>query len=161
MSDSADSLLKVINDILDVSKIEAGKLHLEQIPFHLAPTLRAITEPFAFAAREKGLNFSLELADDIPREVQGDPLRLRQIVNNLCSNAIKFTDKGEIVVSIRLQQLEEHAAVLRVDVRDTGIGLTPPQRSKLFQAFTQADTSTTRHHGGTGLGLTISKRLVE
>jgi signal transduction histidine kinase len=83
------------------------------------------------------------------------------VLINLTNNAIKFTDKGEIVVSIRLQQMEQHAAVLRVDVRDTGIGLTPAQRSKLFQAFTQADTSTTRHHGGTGLGLTISKRLVE
>ncbi|MEG1324457.1 MAG: response regulator, partial [Janthinobacterium sp.] len=98
---------------------------------------------------------------DVPNALQGDPLRLGQVLINLTNNAIKFTEKGEIVVSIRLQQLEEHAAVLRVEVRDTGIGLTPPQRSKLFQAFTQADTSTTRHHGGTGLGLTISKRLVE
>ena len=123
--------------------------------------LAQIADLSVMRAQDKGLELLFDIAPDVPNALQGDPLRLGQVLINLTNNAIKFTDKGEIVVSIRLQQLEEHAAVLRVDVRDTGIGLTPPQRSKLFQAFTQADTSTTRHHGGTGLGLTISKRLVE
>lgn len=161
MSDSADSLLKVINDILDVSKIEAGKLHLEQIPFHLAPTLRAITEPFAFAAREKGLNFSLELADDIPREVQGDPLRLRQIVNNLCSNAIKFTDSGFIRVLARVSGQTEDTVQIDLSVTDSGPGIAPEFLAHIFEPFAQEDSTMPRRYGGTGLGLAISHDLAQ
>ena len=158
---ASKNLLAIIDDILDFSKIEAGKMAFEKVDFFLEDVLAQIADLSVMRAQDKGLELLFDVAPDVPNALQGDPLRLGQVLINLTNNAIKFTDKGEIVVSIRLQQLEEHAAVLRVDVRDTGIGLTPPQRSKLFQAFTQADTSTTRHHGGTGLGLTISKRLVE
>ena len=158
---ASKNLLAIIDDILDFSKIEAGKMAFEKVDFFLEDVLAQIADLSVMRAQDKGLELLFDIAPDVPNALQGDPLRLGQVLINLTNNAIKFTDKGEIVVSIRLQQMEEHAAVLRVDVRDTGIGLTPPQRSKLFQAFTQADTSTTRHHGGTGLGLTISKRLVE
>ncbi|WP_426073572.1 response regulator [Janthinobacterium sp. DSP2-3-3] len=158
---ASKNLLAIIDDILDFSKIEAGKMAFEKVDFFLEDVLAQIADLSVMRAQDKGLELLFDIGPDVPNALQGDPLRLGQVLINLTNNAIKFTDKGEIVVSIRLQQLEEHAAVLRVDVRDTGIGLTPPQRSKLFQAFTQADTSTTRHHGGTGLGLTISKRLVE
>ena len=158
---ASKNLLAIIDDILDFSKIEAGKMAFEKVDFFLEDVLAQIADLSVMRAQDKGLELLFDIGHDVPNALQGDPLRLGQVLINLTNNAIKFTDKGEIVVSIRLQQLEEHAAVLRVDVRDTGIGLTPPQRSKLFQAFTQADTSTTRHHGGTGLGLTISKRLVE
>ncbi|MDN2679114.1 MULTISPECIES: response regulator [unclassified Janthinobacterium] len=158
---ASKNLLAIIDDILDFSKIEAGKMAFEKVDFFLEDVLAQIADLSVMRAQDKGLELLFDIAPNVPNALQGDPLRLGQVLINLTNNAIKFTDKGEIVVSIRLQQLEEHAAVLRVDVRDTGIGLTPPQRSKLFQAFTQADTSTTRHHGGTGLGLTISKRLVE
>ncbi|WP_338680329.1 response regulator [Janthinobacterium sp. TB1-E2] len=158
---ASKNLLAIIDDILDFSKIEAGKMAFEKVDFFLEDVLAQIADLSVMRAQDKGLELLFDVAPDVPNALQGDPLRLGQVLINLTNNAIKFTDKGEIVVTIRLQQLEEHAAVLRVDVRDTGIGLTPPQRSKLFQAFTQADTSTTRHHGGTGLGLTISKRLVE
>jgi two-component system sensor histidine kinase/response regulator len=158
---ASKNLLAIIDDILDFSKIEAGKMAFEKVDFFLEDVLAQIADLSVMRAQDKGLELLFDIAPDVPNALQGDPLRLGQVLINLTNNAIKFTEKGEIVVTIRLQQLEERAAVLRVDVRDTGIGLTPPQRSKLFQAFTQADTSTTRHHGGTGLGLTISKRLVE
>lgn len=158
---ASKNLLAIIDDILDFSKIEAGKMTFEKVDFFLEDVLAQIADLSVMRAQDKGLELLFDVGADVPNALQGDPLRLGQVLINLTNNAIKFTDRGEIVVTIRLQQLEDHAAVLRVDVRDTGIGLTPPQRSKLFQAFTQADTSTTRHHGGTGLGLTISKRLVE
>ena len=158
---ASKNLLAIIDDILDFSKIEAGKMTFEKVDFFLEDVLAQIADLSVMRAQDKGLELLFDVAADVPNALQGDPLRLGQVLINLTNNAIKFTDRGEIVVTIRLLQLESHAAVLRVDVRDTGIGLTPPQRSKLFQAFTQADTSTTRHHGGTGLGLTISKRLVE
>ena len=158
---ASKNLLAIIDDILDFSKIEAGKMAFEKVDFFLEDVLAQIADLSVMRAQDKGLELLFDVAPDVPNALQGDPLRLGQVLINLTNNAIKFTEKGEIVVTIRLQQREEHAAVLRVAVRDTGIGLTPAQRSKLFQAFTQADTSTTRHHGGTGLGLTISKRLVE
>ena len=158
---ASKNLLAIIDDILDFSKIEAGKMTFEKVDFYLEDVLAQIADLSVMRAQDKGLELLFDVGADVPNALQGDPLRLGQVLINLTNNAIKFTDRGEIVVTIRLLQLESHAAVLRVDVRDTGIGLTPPQRSKLFQAFTQADTSTTRHHGGTGLGLTISKRLVE
>ncbi|OBV39480.1 response regulator [Janthinobacterium psychrotolerans] len=158
---ASKNLLAIIDDILDFSKIEAGKMTFEKVDFYLEDVLAQIADLSVMRAQDKGLELLFDVAADVPNALQGDPLRLGQVLINLTNNAIKFTDQGEIVVTIRLQQQDDHAAVLRVDVRDTGIGLTPQQRSKLFQAFTQADTSTTRHHGGTGLGLTISKRLVE
>ncbi|SDA68408.1 MULTISPECIES: response regulator [unclassified Janthinobacterium] len=158
---ASKNLLAIIDDILDFSKIEAGKMAFEKVDFFLEDVLAQIADLSVMRAQDKGLELLFDVAPDVPNALQGDPLRLGQVLINLTNNAIKFTEKGEIVVTIRLRQREAHAAVLRVAVRDTGIGLTPAQRSKLFQAFTQADTSTTRHHGGTGLGLTISKRLVE
>lgn len=161
MSDSADSLLTVINDILDVSKIEAGKLQLEQIPFHLAATLNAITEPFAFAAREKGLEFSLELSDEIPHEVQGDPLRLRQIINNLCSNAVKFTDSGFVRVLATVSGQAEDTVLIELSVTDSGPGIAPEFLAHIFEPFAQEDSTLPRRFGGTGLGLSISHELAQ
>src|SRR5471032_3143641 len=158
---ASKNLLSIIDDILDFSKIEAGKMSFERVDFYLEDVLAQIADLSVMRAQDKGLELLFDIAADVPNALQGDPLRLGQVLINLTNNAIKFTEKGEIVVRIRLQQRDDHAAVLRVDVRDTGIGLTPAQRARLFHAFSQADTSTTRHHGGTGLGLTISQRLVE
>jgi len=159
MSDSAESLLQVINDILDVSKIEAGKLQLEQIPFNLVTTLEAIAEPFAFAARDKGLDFCLEMSDNIPREVQGDPLRLRQILNNLCSNAIKFTESGFVRVSAHASGQTDDAVEIELSVADSGPGIAPEFLSHIFEPFAQEDSTLPRRFGGTGLGLSISHEL--
>ncbi|MRV70738.1 response regulator [Duganella sp. FT92W] len=158
---AARHLLGIINDILDFSKIEAGKMNFERIDFFLEDVMAQIADLSVMRAQDKGLELLFDIGADVPAALVGDPLRFGQVLINLTNNAIKFTEKGEIVVTIRLLEQREDGVRLRVDVRDTGVGLTPAQRSKLFQAFTQADTSTTRHHGGTGLGLTISKRLVE
>jgi signal transduction histidine kinase/CheY-like chemotaxis protein len=157
----ANSLLRIINDILDFSKIEAGKLDIESIEFHLEDVLENLANIIPIKAREKNLEILFDTASDVPMSLKGDPLRLGQILLNLTNNAIKFTDHGEIVVSTKLVSKTEDQATLSFAVRDTGIGMTPEQAAKLFQPFTQADTSTTRKYGGTGLGLTISKRLVE
>jgi len=157
----ANSLLRIINDILDFSKIEAGKLDIESIEFHLEDVLENLANLVPIKAREKNLEILFDTASDVPMSLVGDPLRLGQILLNLTNNAIKFTDHGEIVVSTKLVSKTEDQATLSFDVRDTGIGMTAEQAAKLFQPFTQADTSTTRKYGGTGLGLTISKRLVE
>ncbi len=158
---ASKNLLGIINDILDFSKIEAGKMAFEKVDFYLEDVMAQIADLSIIRAQDKGLELLFDIGADVPAVLQGDPLRLGQVMINLTNNAIKFTERGEIVVTIRLLRQDAESAWLRVDVRDTGIGLSPAQRSKLFQAFTQADTSTTRHHGGTGLGLTISKRLVE
>ncbi|GAB2859936.1 hypothetical protein GCM10027277_30590 [Pseudoduganella ginsengisoli] len=158
---AARHLLGIINDILDFSKIEAGKMNFERIDFFLEDVMAQIADLSVMRAQDKGLELLFDIGPDVPTALVGDPLRFGQVLINLTNNAIKFTEKGEIVVTIRLLEKLEDGVRLRVDVRDTGVGLTPAQQSKLFQAFTQADTSTTRHHGGTGLGLTISKRLVE
>ena len=157
----ANSLLRIINDILDFSKIEAGKLDIESIEFHLEDVLENLANLVPIKAREKDLEILFDTASDVPMSLVGDPLRLGQILLNLTNNAVKFTDHGEIVVSTKLVSKTEDQATLSFAVRDTGIGMTAKQTAKLFQAFTQADTSTTRKYGGTGLGLTISKRLVE
>ncbi len=157
----ANSLLRIINDILDFSKIEAGKLDIESIEFHLEDVLENLANLVPIKAREKNLEILFDTASDVPLSLMGDPLRLGQILLNLTNNAVKFTDHGEIVVSTKLVNKTEDQATLSFAVRDTGIGMTAEQAAKLFQAFTQADTSTTRKYGGTGLGLTISKRLVE
>jgi len=157
----ANSLLRIINDILDFSKIEAGKLDIESIEFHLDDVLENLANLVPIKAREKNLEILFHTASDVPLSLVGDPLRLGQILLNLTNNAVKFTDHGEIVVSTKLVNKTEDQATLSFAVRDTGIGMTAEQAAKLFQAFTQADTSTTRKYGGTGLGLTISKRFVE
>ena len=154
------SLLRIIDDILDFSKIEAGKLLLEEVPFDLGDPLQHVGDLFVKRAAEKGLALEFAIQPDLPRRLIGDPLRLGQVLTNLVSNAIKFTDRGRIVVAVEL--LSGGGPVeLRFSVIDTGIGLTDEQTGKLFQAFSQADSSTSRKFGGTGLGLTISKHLVE
>ena len=158
---ASKSLLGIINDVLDLSKIEAGKMELEQTPFDLEDVMGKLAAIVAGKAEEKGIEFLLETVLDVPPHLVGDPLRLGQVLVNLTSNAIKFTERGEVMV---LAEVEEDAAehvVLRFTVSDTGIGLTEEQIGKLFQSFTQADSTTTRKFGGTGLGLSISKRLVE
>jgi PAS domain S-box-containing protein len=159
---SANSLLGIINDILDFSKIEAGKLDMELIAFKLDEVLNNLATLVTVKAQEKeGLEVLFKTDSKVPRVLVGDPLRLGQILVNLANNAIKFTEHGEIVVSAELVNLGEKTAEVKFAVRDTGIGLTTEQIERLFTSFSQADTSITRKYGGTGLGLTISKRLVE
>lgn len=156
---SSHALLSVINDILDYSKIEAGKFDLENKPFELTTVLQNIMSLFEFQAVQKGL--SLRLTDSVhSKELIGDPLRLTQVLTNLIGNAIKFTESGEIAIHISVDDENDTKCVLRFQVKDTGIGMTQQSQSRLFQEFTQADTSITRQFGGTGLGLAISKRLV-
>jgi two-component system sensor histidine kinase/response regulator len=158
---SAISLLGIINDILDFSKIEAGKLNIEKTEFDLEQVLDTVSNLVSQKAQEKGLEFSIRIAKDVPLNLIGDPLRISQIITNYCSNSVKFTENGDIVVTIDVEERFEENIRLRFAVRDTGIGLTPEQRNKMFQSFSQADSSTTRKYGGTGLGLAISKRLAE
>ena len=158
---AAQALLGIINDILDFSKIEAGKLDMENIDFSLDEVLANIANLVGIKSQEKGLELLFDVDFDLPRVLKGDPLRLAQVMVNLANNAVKFTDQGEIVVSAKLLEEAPDKIKARFSVRDTGIGMTPEQSAKLFQPFTQADSSTTRKYGGTGLGLTISKRLVE
>ena len=155
------SLLGVINDILDFSKIEAGKLDIETTDFRLDEVISSVTTLTAQKAHDKGLEFLAHVAPEIPEHLLGDPLRLGQILTNFVNNAVKFTERGEIRLNIELLERTGEKVQLKFSVRDTGIGMTPEQSAKLFQPFTQADTSTTRKHGGTGLGLTICRRLVE
>jgi signal transduction histidine kinase/DNA-binding response OmpR family regulator/HPt (histidine-containing phosphotransfer) domain-containing protein len=157
----AHSLLRIINDILDFSKIEAGKLDIEVIEFNLEEVLENMANMVPAKARKKNLEILFATASNVPLSLLGDPLRLGQILLNLTNNSIKFTEKGEIVVSTELLSKNKDKVTLKFSVRDTGIGMTAAQAAKLFQPFTQADSSTTRKYGGTGLGLTISKRLVE
>ncbi|MDR2142723.1 MAG: response regulator [Deltaproteobacteria bacterium] len=161
ISVAAQALLRIINDILDFSKIEAGKLEMEMTEFKLESALSASLKLLASAAQAKGLEFKLEVAEDVPSHFLGDQVRLGQVINNLLSNAIKFTEKGSVSLAVRLLSREGDEATLEFTVRDTGIGLTQEQIGNLFNAFSQADSSITRKYGGTGLGLTISKRLSE
>src|SRR5210317_979761 len=158
---SAKSLLGIINDILDFSKIEAGKLDMESVDFQLEDTLDNISTLVGIKTQEKGLELLFKTDPSVPRALVGDPLRLGQILINLSNNAVKFTDTGEIVVSTELVKKDGAQVTLEFSVQDTGIGMTEKQAAKLFQPFAQADSSTTRKYGGTGLGLTISKRLAE
>jgi CheY-like chemotaxis protein len=158
---AAQSLLGIINDILDFSKIEAGKLDIEKTDFRLEEVLDNLSTIVCQKAQEKGLEFLISASPDIPPNLVGDPLRLGQILINLVNNAVKFTDRGEVIVSVVLEEQVAERVKLKFSVRDSGIGMTPAQTEKLFEAFAQADTSTTRKYGGTGLGLSISKRLVE
>ncbi|MGL6195360.1 MAG: response regulator [Thermoguttaceae bacterium] len=165
-------LLRIIDDILDFSKIEAGKLGIEEIPFKLSDVMREITDVLDLKVKEKGLVLRTEIDDDVPNELIGDPLRLRQVLINLTNNAVKFTDHGEVAIhvtrddsdnSVQTQSVhkQEKNVCIAFAVSDTGIGMTQEQLERLFVSFTQADNSTTRKYGGTGLGLVISKNLVE
>jgi two-component system, sensor histidine kinase and response regulator len=158
---SGDSLLDIINDILDYSKIEAGKLELENINFDLRVTLDEVSDLIAIKAQEKDLEFINVLDHEVPSLLCGDPGRLRQILINLAGNSIKFTEKGEISVRTKLESEDATHAVVRISVIDTGIGIPKDSMGRLFQSFSQVDSSTTRKYGGTGLGLTISKQLAE
>mgnify|MGYP001828274507 CR=1 FL=1 len=160
MQTSANVLLGIINDILDFSKIEAGKMRMESVVFQLEEVLNSLKNLVAIKAQEKGLELLFHVAPDVPQYLVGDPLRLGQVLINLANNAVKFTEEGEIVIFAELVNGETEQVTLRFSVRDTGIGLTQEQISKLFEAFSQVDTTTTRKYGGTGLGLTISKYLV-
>jgi len=158
---AAQALLGIINDILDTSKIEAGKLNLETIDFRMEEVLDSVSTIVSQRAQDKNLEFLIASDPGVPTNLTGDPLRLGQILINLVNNGIKFTERGEVAVTIALQERFQQRVRLKFSVRDTGIGMTAEQSSRLFQAFSQADTSTTRKFGGTGLGLSISKRLVE
>jgi len=157
---SGQALLAVINDILDFSKIEAGRLELESVVFDPRALLEDTTALLAGRAHHKGLELAVDLPVDLPGALHGDPIRLRQILVNLIGNAIKFTEKGEVVIRLRLLEQDVQTARLRMAVSDTGIGIHPGVQARIFESFTQADGSTTRRFGGTGLGLAISKRLV-
>ncbi len=155
------SLLTVINDILDFSKIEAGRLDIENTEFRLDDVFQSVATVTGQKAHEKGVEFLVDVSSDIPQHLVGDPLRLGQVITNLVNNAVKFTERGEIRLKAEVLDRAGEKVQLRFQVRDTGIGMTKEQAGRLFQPFTQADMSTTRKHGGTGLGLTISRRLVE
>lgn len=158
---SAEALLELINDLLDFSKIEAQRLELENIAFDLPGLVDSTVRMLGVKATMKGLELVCDVRPDVPRRVRGDPGRLRQVLTNLVGNAVKFTERGEVVVSVSSTQSEKGVAVVRFSVRDTGIGIAPEFLGSIFQEFTQADVSNTRRYGGTGLGLAISKRLVE
>lgn len=158
---SADTLMDLINDILDFSKIEAGRLELETIPFVLRDTLGDTLQTLAKRAADKGLELACHIPPEVPDHLMGDPTRLRQIIVNLVGNAIKFTENGEVVVDVTLVGQGDRGARLQFEVRDTGIGIPEAQQERIFEAFAQADTSTTRQYGGTGLGLAIAAQLAE
>jgi two-component system, sensor histidine kinase and response regulator len=158
---SADSLLTLINDILDFSRVEAGRLEFESIDFNLRDCVETAVKAMALRAQEKGLELNIHMGSDVPEALIGDPGRLRQIIVNLVGNAIKFTDRGEVTIDIRRESTDRENALLHFSVTDSGIGIPKDKQSTIFDAFTQADGSITRRYGGSGLGLTISRRLVE
>ncbi len=157
---SGEALLRVINDVLDFSKIEAGKVELEIIDFDLSEIVESVTAIVAVRAAEKDLELASFVEHELPRRMRGDPFRLRQVLTNLASNAVKFTECGEVVLRAKRQSDCEGASIVRFEVEDTGIGIAPDQRGRLFEAFEQSDVSTSRKYGGTGLGLAICSRLV-
>jgi signal transduction histidine kinase/CheY-like chemotaxis protein/HPt (histidine-containing phosphotransfer) domain-containing protein len=158
---SAESLLNILNDVLDFSKIEAGKLRLESIDFDLREEVHHLAEFFADQAQHKGLELVCDIAPDTPSVLRGDPVRLRQVLANLVGNAVKFTEHGEVVLRSTVLREDDDTVELRFEVRDTGIGIEPAMQAGIFESFVQADGSMTRRFGGTGLGLTISRQLVE
>ncbi len=160
IASSAEALLVIINDILDFSKIEAGRLEIEHIPFDLHGLIDDVVRLHAFRANDKGLHFNHAVAADVPRHLVGDPTRLRQIIGNFLSNALKFTDQGEIALTVD-RLADASAPRLRIAIRDSGIGMSAETQDKLFAPFTQADSTTTRRFGGTGLGLAITRQLVD
>jgi signal transduction histidine kinase/CheY-like chemotaxis protein len=158
---AARALVALVNDILDLSKIDAGRLELETLPLDLRAVVADVAEMFAERAQGKGVELAYEVAPDVPRGLQGDAGRVRQILTNLVGNAVKFTERGEVLVHVRALGEEGGRVLLRVEVVDTGIGLSAAEQAGLFRRFAQADRSTARRYGGTGLGLSISKQLVE
>ena len=158
---ASDSLLALINDILDVSKIEAGKLELESVNFDMRETIEGAADILALKASEKNLRFTCLIFEEVPRLLRGDPSRLCQVVTNLLGNAVKFTEQGEVSITVSLERELDTSATILFEVTDTGIGIPDRRKDRLFQWFSQVDGSTTRKYGGTGLGLAISKRLVE
>jgi signal transduction histidine kinase/CheY-like chemotaxis protein len=158
---SAEALLAILNDVLDFSKVEAGKMTLETVPFALRSVLSNAVKPFIVSARQKRLDFHLTIAPELPEYVEGDPGRLRQVIANLVGNAVKFTSRGEVRVTWHEVRREEQRTVLHLAVADTGIGIPPEKHASIFEAFSQADGSTSRRFGGTGLGLSISARIVD
>jgi protein-histidine pros-kinase len=157
---SAEALLTLLNDILDFSKIEAGKLEMDYLSFDLRKSLGEVVKTLAIRAQQKGLEVIFDVASEVPTNVVGDPARIRQVLVNLVGNSIKFTERGEIEIKVQTDAQTAQGAVLRVSVRDTGIGIPVDKQQKIFEAFSQADSSTTRKYGGTGLGLTIVGQLV-
>ena len=158
---AADALLAIINDILDFSKIEAGKLEVEEVDFDLLNTVEGVAQVFAEGARRKGIELACRVAPTLSTRLRGDPTRLAQILANFTSNAIKFTDKGEVIIMASTEDKSPSEVTVRIAVRDTGIGISSEQQARLFQPFVQGDSSTTRKYGGTGLGLAICKQLVD
>lgn len=158
---SGKALLSVLNDILDYSKIEAGKLRLENIDFDLRESVEEVLQLFAESAHQKGIELVCHISDDVPIALQGDSGRLRQLLTNLVGNAIKFTERGEVFIRVTELGKENDYGLLCFEIRDTGIGIAPEDEEHIFEAFSQADGTTMRRYGGTGLGLAISKQLVE
>ncbi len=161
LKSSSKNLLRVIDDILDFSKIEAGKLEIKSTEFHLDDELADVSTLVGTLAQEKGLELRLTISGEIPTSLVGDSLRLRQVLTNLAGNAVKFTEQGEVVITAKVLERGNNNIRLQFEVKDTGMGIKPELQEALFQPFTQADTSHSRPHGGTGLGLTISRQLVE
>ena len=158
---SAQSLLAIINELLDFSKIESGQMQLESIAIDWQALIHQTLQSVALEAQHKGLTVSCKLANQMPADCLGDPGRISQVLNNLCHNAVKFTERGFVAVNVQARHLDAHSCEVRVVVQDSGIGIAPDKHAAVFNAFSQADASTTRQYGGTGLGLTICKRLVE
>ncbi|WP_138429755.1 response regulator [Fodinibius saliphilus] len=158
---SAESLLRVINDILDFSKIEAGKMDIEEIPFNIRNVIKEVVEIITYSTEEKGLDITYSADEDIPQKLLGDPTRLRQILLNYGSNAVKFTEEGYVAFNIDLIESEEDEHLVQFSVEDTGTGISEDKQSDIFGSFSQADSSTTRKFGGTGLGLAICRQLAE
>ena len=158
---SSENLMVIINDVLDFSKIEAGKVVIENERFDLEDALDVVQEILVVKAEEKGIYLTVAKDEKVPRFISGDSVRLNQILINLVGNAIKFTEKGGVSIKVHALHSDEDRIKLRFDIRDTGIGIPSDKIDSIFQSFTQASSSTTRTHGGTGLGLTISKQLIE
>jgi len=159
--ESAEALLTVINDVLDFSKIEAGRLNLETVNFSLRESLAQTLKAFTLRAQQKGLELNLHVDPQVVDLVAGDPVRLRQVIVNLIGNAFKFTSSGGVTLSVKPESQDGKDVMVRFTVTDSGIGIPLERQKEIFSAFTQADSSTTRKYGGTGLGLTISRRLTE
>jgi signal transduction histidine kinase len=157
---SADRLLTIINEILDYSKLEAGKTVLDSVAFHLPTLVKGVSRSLAFAAHQKGLELAVHIAPDVPADLTGDPVRLGQVLINLVGNAVKFTEHGEVYVDVSVKAVTQDRAGLQFSIRDTGIGIALDQQGGLFQEFQQAQTSGTRLYGGTGLGLAVSRSIV-
>lgn len=158
---SAKSLLRVINDILDLSKIEAGKMRLEEVPFDIRKSTKEIVQILSFTSNDKGLTMKTSIDDSIPEYLMGDPVRIRQVLMNFGGNAVKFTEEGSVSFEVNLVESTDEVCTLKFSVTDTGPGISKEKQTEIFGSFTQADTSTTRKYGGTGLGLSISNQLVD